>query len=87
MVGKSKEVIACAGICAPISSAMEGATKPLGELLAGLGARLKSLRNQKRWTLEQLSLQKNLSEPYLSRIESGRRQSSQAALMTLARAH
>jgi quercetin dioxygenase-like cupin family protein len=66
---------------------MEAATKPLRELLAGLGARLRSLRNQKRWTLEQLSLQTNLSEPYLSRIESGRRQSSLAALMTLARAH
>jgi transcriptional regulator with XRE-family HTH domain len=66
---------------------MEAATRPLGELLAGLGARLKSLRVQRRWTLEQLSLQTNLSEPYLSRIESGRRQPSLAALMTLARAH
>jgi len=66
---------------------MEAAAKPLGELLAGLGARLKSLRVQKRWTLEQLSLRTDLSEPYLSRIESGRRQPSLAALMTLARAH
>jgi transcriptional regulator with XRE-family HTH domain len=66
---------------------MEAAARPLGELLAELGARLRSLRNQKRWTLEQLSLQTNLSEPYLSRIESGRRQPSLAALLTLARAH
>jgi quercetin dioxygenase-like cupin family protein len=66
---------------------MEAATKPLGELIASMGARLKSLRVQKRWTLEKLSLQTNLSEPYLSRIESGRRQPSLAALMTLARAH
>ena len=66
---------------------MGAAVKPLGELLVGLGARLRSLRNQKGWTLEQLSLSTNLSEPYLSRIESGRRQPSLAALMTLASAH
>ncbi len=66
---------------------MRGAVKPLGELLAGLGARLHSLRNQKGWTLEQLSLRTNLSEPFLSRIESGQRQPSLAALLTLARAH
>lgn len=66
---------------------MEAAAKPLGELLAGLGARLRSLRNQRRWTLEQLSLRTKLSQPYLSRIESGRRQPSLAALLTLARAH
>src|ERR1700693_156882 len=66
---------------------MGTAVKPLGELLAGLGARLRSLRNQKGWTLEQLSLSTNLSEPFLSRLESGRRQPSLAALMTLARAH
>jgi quercetin dioxygenase-like cupin family protein len=66
---------------------MDAAVKPLGELLAGLGARLRSLRNQKGWTLEQLSLRTNLSEPFLSRLESGRRQPSLAALMTLARAH
>jgi len=66
---------------------MGAAAKPLGVLLAGLGSRLRSLRNQKRWTLEQLSLQTSLSEPYLSRIESGRRQPSLAALMTLARAY
>jgi transcriptional regulator with XRE-family HTH domain len=66
---------------------VNAALKPLGVLLAGLGARLRSLRNQKGWTLEQLSLSTNLSEPYLSRIESGRRQPSLAALMTLASAH
>src|SRR5271163_711020 len=75
------------GIYPAIPSAVDAAVKPLGELLAGLGARLRSLRNQKGWTLEQLSLRTNLSEPYLSRIESGRRQASLAALMTLARIH
>jgi quercetin dioxygenase-like cupin family protein len=83
------EVIDCRmGIYpASSSSAVDTAVKPLGELLAGLGARLRSLRNLKGWTLEQLSLATNLSEPYLSRIESGRRQPSLAALMTLASAH
>jgi quercetin dioxygenase-like cupin family protein len=66
---------------------MAAAVKPVGELLVGLGTRLRSLRNQKGWTLEQLSLSTNLSEPFLSRLESGRRQPSLAALMTLARAH
>jgi quercetin dioxygenase-like cupin family protein/DNA-binding XRE family transcriptional regulator len=82
------ETIDCqVGIYAVNSSEMAGAVKPLGELLAGLGARLRSLRNQQGWTLEQLSLRTNLSEPFLSRIESGRRQPSLAALLTLARAH
>jgi quercetin dioxygenase-like cupin family protein len=66
---------------------MDGAVKPLGELLAGLGARLRALRGRKGWTLEQLSLRTSLSEPFLSRLESGRRQPSLAALMTLARAY
>jgi transcriptional regulator with XRE-family HTH domain len=75
------------GIYPAIPSAVDAAVKPLGELLAGLGARLRSLRSQKGWTLEQLSLRTNFSEPYLSRIESGRRQASLAALMTLARVY
>src|SRR6266851_1977145 len=66
---------------------MGAAVEPLGELLAGLGARLRSLRNQNGWTLEQLSLRTELSEPFLSRLESGRRQPSLAALLTLARAY
>jgi quercetin dioxygenase-like cupin family protein len=66
---------------------MGTAVEPLGELLAGLGARLRFLRNQKRWTLEQLSARTDLSEPFLSRLESGRRQPSLAALLTLARAY
>jgi quercetin dioxygenase-like cupin family protein len=66
---------------------MDGDVRPLGELLLGLGARLRALRNRKGWTLGQLSLRTSLSEPFLSRLESGRRQPSLAALMTLARAH
>ena len=66
---------------------MDEADKPLGELLAGLGARLRALRNRHGWTLGQLGLRTSLSEPFLSRLESGRRQPSLAALMTLARAY
>jgi transcriptional regulator with XRE-family HTH domain len=66
---------------------MGAAVESLGELLTGLGARLRFLRNQKGWTLEQLSLHTDLSEPFLSRLESGRRQPSLAALITLARAY
>jgi transcriptional regulator with XRE-family HTH domain len=66
---------------------MGAAIEPLGEVLAGLGARLRFLRNQNNWTLGQLSLRTNLSEPFLSRLESGRRQPSLAALITLAQAY
>jgi len=48
-----------------------------------LGTRLKSLRSQQGWTLEQLSKRTGLSEPYLSRLEGGTRQPSLAALITL----
>ncbi len=61
--------------------------KPLGRVLISLGAQLKALRNQRRWTLERLSQLSKLSEPYLSRLESGRRQPSLAALITLARVY
>jgi transcriptional regulator with XRE-family HTH domain len=66
---------------------MDAAVEPLGELLAGLGARLRFLRNRNGWTLEQLSVRTELSEPFLSRLESGQRQPSLAALITLARAY
>jgi transcriptional regulator with XRE-family HTH domain len=66
---------------------MGAAVEPIGELLPGLGARLRLLRNRNGWTLEELSLRTELSEPFLSRLESGRRQPSLAALITLARAY
>jgi len=61
-----------------------GIEKPLGRVLTSLGAQLKALRNQKGWTLERLSKLSKLSEPYLSRLESGSRQPSLAAMITLA---
>jgi len=61
--------------------------KPLGRVLMSLGAQLKSLRNERGWTLELLAKLSALSEPYLSRLESGSRQPSLAALLTLARVY
>lgn len=61
--------------------------KPLEQVLSTLGLQLKALRNQHGWTLEQLSSRSELSEPYLSRLESGSRQPSLAALLTLARVY
>lgn len=61
--------------------------KPLEQVLSTLGTQLKTLRNRHGWTLEQLSSRSDLSEPYLSRLESGTRQPSLAALLTLARVY
>jgi transcriptional regulator with XRE-family HTH domain len=62
-------------------------TKPLEQVLSTLGIQLKALRIRQGWTLEQLSSRSTLSEPYLSRLESGTRQPSLAALLTLARVY
>lgn len=50
-----------------------------------LGSRLRSLRSAKGWTLEELAERSGLSTPFLSRLESGDRQPSIAAVLTLAR--
>jgi len=60
-----------------------GIDLPLEQFLVTLGTRLKTLRSQHGWTLEQLSKRTKLSEPYLSRLEGGTRQPSLAALITL----
>ncbi len=50
-----------------------------------LGERLKELRAARDWTLEELAERSGLSKPFLSRLESGNRQPSIAAVLTLAR--
>jgi transcriptional regulator with XRE-family HTH domain len=50
-----------------------------------LGERLRALRSAREWTLEELAEQSGLSKPFLSRLESGDRQPSIAAVLTLAR--
>jgi transcriptional regulator with XRE-family HTH domain len=53
--------------------------------LASFGARLRELRLQRGWTLEDLAGQSGLSKTFLSRLESGDRQASIAAVLTLSR--
>ena len=55
--------------------------------LVQLGAHLRSLRNQRGWTLGDLAQRTNLSEAYLSRVESGERQPSLAVLFDLAQTY
>lgn len=53
--------------------------------LHSFGARLKELRLQRGWTLEELACRCSLSKAFLSRLESGGRQASIAAALTLSR--
>ena len=55
--------------------------------LTSLGARLRSLRTARGWTLDELARRTDLSKSYLSRLEDGDRQPSIAALLSLAQAH
>jgi transcriptional regulator with XRE-family HTH domain len=52
--------------------------------LCSFGARLRQLRLQRGWTLEELACRSRLSKAFLSRLESGGRQASIAAALTLA---
>jgi quercetin dioxygenase-like cupin family protein/DNA-binding Xre family transcriptional regulator len=61
------------------------ATDILQEQLAIFGVRLKELRHERRWTLDDLAQQSGFSKGYLSRLESGDRQASIASVLTLAR--
>jgi transcriptional regulator with XRE-family HTH domain len=61
-------------------------TKPknlVKEQLAAFGANLKHHRLRKGWTLDDLAKRSDLSKPFLSRLESGDRQASIAAVLTL----
>jgi transcriptional regulator with XRE-family HTH domain len=53
--------------------------------LATFGARLKALRLERHWSLEELARRCGLSRGYLSRLESADRQASIAAVLTLSR--
>ena len=55
--------------------------------LVELGARLRRLRKERGWRLEDLTERTELSKAYLSRLEMGERQPSLAALFSLARAY
>src|ERR1035438_9672433 len=49
------------------------------------GAQLRELRLRRGWTLEELACRSGLSKAFLSRLESGGRQASIAAALTLAK--
>jgi transcriptional regulator with XRE-family HTH domain len=53
------------------------------EQLISFGVNLKQHRLQKGWTLDDLAKRSGLSKPFLSRLESGDRQASIAAVLTL----
>jgi transcriptional regulator with XRE-family HTH domain len=57
----------------------------LQQQLASFGERLNRLRRQRAWTLEDLAGRSGCSKAYLSRLESGDRQASIAAVLTLSR--
>jgi transcriptional regulator with XRE-family HTH domain len=53
--------------------------------LCSFGARLQDLRLQRNWTLQELAERSGLSKAFLSRLETGDRQASIAAVLTLSR--
>ena len=53
--------------------------------LHSFGARLRELRLQRGWTLEEVACRSGLSRAFMSRLESGDRQVSIAAALTLSR--
>jgi transcriptional regulator with XRE-family HTH domain len=53
--------------------------------LRSFGARLRELRLRRGWTLQELACRSALSKAFLSRLESGDRQASIAAVLTLSR--
>ena len=59
----------------------------LGDVLAGIGPRLRALRTQRGATLAQLAAQTGISVSTLSRLESGERRPSLELLLPLARVH
>jgi transcriptional regulator with XRE-family HTH domain len=59
-------------------------TDQIQSQLCSFGAQLRELRRKRGWTLEELACRSGLSKPFLSRLESGGRQASIAAALTLA---
>ena len=51
--------------------------------LCSFGARLRELRLKRGWTLQELACRSGMSKAFLSRLESGGRQASIAAVLTL----
>lgn len=66
---------------------MTAADKPLDEVLAGVGPRLKRIRLDRNTTLASLARATGISISTLSRLESGDRKPSLELLWPIARAH
>jgi transcriptional regulator with XRE-family HTH domain len=66
-------------------SQTSGGEDSLQSQLSAFGARLRELRLKRDWTLEELAGRSRLSKAFLSRLESGSRQASIAAALTLAK--
>lgn len=58
----------------------------LEEGLLNFGERIKTLRDLRGWTQDELAERSGLSKPYLSRLESGKRERSDGAIKKLAAA-
>src|SRR3974390_3305248 len=63
----------------------QGKVGAIQSQLSSFGARLRELRLRRGWTLQELAARSGLSKPFLSRLESGERQASIAAALTLSR--
>ena len=68
----------------PISQPAELAEQ-IQSQLCSFGARLRELRLKRGWTMAELACRSRLSKAFLSRLESGGRQASIAAALTLSR--
>ena len=62
-------------------------TNPDDDVLAGVGPRLRALRQQRGVTLTELSASTGISVSTLSRLESGQRRPTLELLLPLARVH
>src|SRR5271163_762776 len=58
---------------------------PIETQLASFGSALRELRQNRGWSLQELADRSRLSKTFLSRLETGNRQASIAAVLTLAK--
>lgn len=63
----------------------QGVDDAVQSQLDSFGTRLRDLRLQRGWTLEELAARGGLSKAHLSRLESGERQASIAVILTFSR--
>jgi quercetin dioxygenase-like cupin family protein/DNA-binding XRE family transcriptional regulator len=63
----------------------QGVDDAVQSQLGSFGTRLRELRLQRGWTLEELAARGGLSKAFVSRLESGERQASIAVILTFSR--